>query len=149
MGKPGDVYVAGQNPGWLYRFIRPTRLRGRLQRLVEEIRSILPVKEGLALALNTERAPTSQALGLTLRMTGRRRAAWSGRSRRESRRSRRTRRRPARGRGAMSEPPGGALAEAFGSNPAAQFGMARSEVIVLDRAGFRQPSLDRRRAADP
>jgi len=137
MGKPGDVFVAGQNPGWLYRF-HPAGKRSEVvyNASVEEIRAILPVKEGLALALNTERAPTSQALGLTLRMTGgggRPNPGGPGGSLGGPGGSGGG---PPDGRGAMPEPPGGALSDAFSSNPAGPYGMARSEVIVLDRAGF-------------
>jgi len=71
MGPKGSLYLAGQNPGWLYQF-DPSDAKGRVVFNAEsdEIRAIQPVKDGLALALNSERAPTAQALALTLRMSG-------------------------------------------------------------------------------
>lgn len=71
MGPKGSLYLAGQNPGWLYQF-DPSGAKGRVVFNAEsdEIRAIQPVKDGLALALNSERAPTAQALALTLRMSG-------------------------------------------------------------------------------
>ena len=71
MGPKGDIFLAGQNPGWLYR----CRPGGDPPEVVydaglEEIRALAPMAKGLALAMNTERAPSAKALSLTLRMAG-------------------------------------------------------------------------------
>lgn len=124
VGEPGDIFVAGQNPGWLYRY-RPSKKKAEVvyNASAEEIRALLPFEGGLALALNTERAPTSQALNMTLRMAG-------GSP-------------PPPGMGGPgappAAPPGGeqaSLAEAFASAPASQNGPPRSEIVILDKAGF-------------
>ena len=61
LGQRGDIYVAGQNPGWLYRYSPSTRkIEVAFNSQAEEIRRLLPLKEGLALALNTERSPSSR-----------------------------------------------------------------------------------------
>ena len=137
LGEPGDIFVAGQNPGWLYRF----RLAGKKVEVAynasaEEIRALLPVEEGLALALNTERSPSSQALSMTLRMGGGAVAPL-----------------PAPG-GSKSGGPGGppsggampslgitpeqssGFAEAFSAAQQPQYGPPRSEVVLLNKAGF-------------
>ncbi|MBI3735007.1 fibronectin type III domain-containing protein [Candidatus Sumerlaeota bacterium] len=71
MGAKGLLYIAAQNPGWLYRF-KPGEKEAQVifNAETDEIRAIQPVREGLALAINTERAPTPAALQMTLRMTG-------------------------------------------------------------------------------
>ena len=70
-GEKGDVFVAGQNPGWLYRYRPATKnVEVVYNSNAEEIRAMTPMGDGLALALNTERAPTPVALSLTLRMAG-------------------------------------------------------------------------------
>lgn len=72
MGEKGLIYVAGQNPGWLASFKDGSKEPPRIvySSGADEIRAIQPVKDGLAIATNTERAPTPQALSLTLRMSG-------------------------------------------------------------------------------
>jgi hypothetical protein len=69
-GERGAIYIGGQDPGWLYRIAPGPNARAEVlyNPGAEEIRGIQPVEEGLALALNNERAPTAQALQLTLRM---------------------------------------------------------------------------------
>jgi len=117
MGPEGALYVAGQDPGWLYRFV----LKGEKVEVVynaraEEVRALEPYGDGLAMALNTERAPTPQALNLTLRMGG----------------------------GAPvpggTPPPGGddekALSGAFSVAQQQNYGPPRSEVVVLRPSGF-------------
>ncbi len=67
----GVIYIAGQNPGWLYRF-NPSDKKSTVVYNADsdEIRAILPTADGLALAVNTERSPTPQALAMTMRMSG-------------------------------------------------------------------------------
>lgn len=69
MGEPGLVYVGSQDPAWLYRFKSGwEEAEVVFDGGAGEIRSLQPLEEGLAIALNTERAPTAEALNLTLRM---------------------------------------------------------------------------------
>jgi hypothetical protein len=136
LGEPGDIFVAGQNPGWLYRF-RPSgkKVEVAYNASAEEIRALLPVEEGLALALNTERSPSSQALSMTLRMGGGAVAPMPSPAGKPS--------------GPGGPPPGGpapslgitpeqsaGFAEAFSSAQQPQYGPPRSEVVVLNKAGF-------------
>lgn len=125
LGVKGDVYVAGQNPGWLYRY-RPSTGKTEVayNAQAEEIRRLLPLRDGLALALNTERSPSPQALSLTLRMSGG----------------------PGGGplSGAPGAPMGGpgsttsdpSLSQAFAPGAQGGFGLPRSEVVILDKSGF-------------
>lgn len=123
LGEAGDVYVAGQNPGWLYRW-RPSNrtVEVAYNAQAEEIRRLLPTAEGLALALNTERSPSSQALSLTLRMSGGSGSAASSSGAGAS------------GGGSASD---SGLAQAFSPTPqGGGYGMSRSEIVILDKSGF-------------
>ncbi len=131
VGQAGDIYIGGQNPGYLYRF-RPAdrRMEVVYNSEAEEVRALLPVEGGLALALNTERSPTAQALNLTLRMAG---TSVSP---------------PPMAPPQESQPPGGPptqqnspanmqdLGSAFSPAQQTNYGAARSEIILLNRAGF-------------
>ncbi|MEN6626792.1 MAG: fibronectin type III domain-containing protein [Candidatus Sumerlaeia bacterium] len=117
MGDKGLLYVAGQNPGLLYR-MNPSKA-GHKPEVVfdsqaEEIRALLPLKDGLALALNTDRAPTPVALQLTMRMTGNPSAPPVG------------------------EPPRPELGKAFAPARERQYGQPRSQVVVLDKLGYQR-----------
>lgn len=70
-GDRGRLYVAGQNPAWLYRYRDGDASATPVHSAAgDEIRAILPTPEGLVLAVNTDRAPSPQALQLTLRLSG-------------------------------------------------------------------------------
>lgn len=79
MGDAGLIYVGGQDPGWLYRY-RPGDEEAKVlyDSAGGEIRAIEPTEKGLAIAVNTQRAPSPQVLKLTLRMTGRARSNGNG-----------------------------------------------------------------------
>lgn len=115
MGKAGFLYVAGQNPGLLYR-IDPARPDQKPEVVfdsqAEEIRALLPMKDGLALALNTERAPTPFALQLAMRAPSNPEAPPIGAS------------------------PSPQVARAFAPSRGRNYGMPRSQVVVLDPKGF-------------
>lgn len=119
IGRPGDVYVAGQDPGWLYR-VAPSgnEVHVVFNAEAEEVRALAPFAEGIALALNTERAPTPQALNLTLRMSGGEVASVSSSSQQNS-----------------SNENSRGLEEAF-ADSRRQYGSPRSQVVVLGREGF-------------
>jgi hypothetical protein len=122
MGKPGELYIAGQDPGWLYRVPpdgKPVSVVFNAQ--AEEVRAIVPYGEGLALALNTERAPTPKALNLTLRMTGGQ-VSNGNQSQPQS---------PATPAEALKD-----LEKAFAASSRGGYGQPRSEVVVLGREGF-------------
>lgn len=71
MGKRGELYVAGERPGYLYRYTgEGTEVEVVYDAQSDEVRAIEPTAEGLIIATNTERSPTPQALNLTLRMSG-------------------------------------------------------------------------------
>lgn len=71
MGEKGAIYIAGQNPAWLYRYKDGDKKATVVYNAgSDEIRDIHPLKDGLAIASNTERAPSPQVLNLTLRMAG-------------------------------------------------------------------------------
>jgi hypothetical protein len=125
MGVKGAIYVAGQNPGWLYRFL-PEQNKAEVvyNASADEIRALLPQEQGLILALNTERAPSSNALNLTMRMAGGGRMSMN-----ESR------------DGAEAPPSPGLsdrqLNEAFApGKPQPNQGSPRSEIVRLERSGF-------------
>ena len=125
LGVPGDVYVAGQNPGWLYRWRPATKkIEVVYNAQAEEIRRLLPTSDGLALALNTERSPSSSALSMTLRMGG------AGGSL------------PPLGSSPMGGGPGApppmdsSLSQAFSPAQQPNYGMPRSEVVLLDESGY-------------
>ncbi len=73
-GEFGDkdaIYVAGQSPGRLYRFKKGAEEAEIIyDSEADEIRAIQKTAEGLALAINSERAPSPQILKLTLRLAG-------------------------------------------------------------------------------
>lgn len=125
IGEAGDVFVAGQNPGWLYRY-RPSTKKVQVvyNSSAEEIRALVPTEAGLALALNTERSPTPLALSLTLRMAGGATASPA----------------PAAATGGATPAQGAdqakALGAAFTAASGQQYGPARSEIVVLDKRGF-------------
>lgn len=71
MGDAGLLYVAGQSPAWLYRYRDgDSEPEVVFNAESDEIRAIAPTAEGLAIATNTERAPSPRVLSLTLRMSG-------------------------------------------------------------------------------
>ncbi len=71
MGEKGSLYVAGERPGYLYRYSgEGSSTEVLYDAKSDEIRAIEPTAEGLMIATNTERSPTPQALNLTLRMSG-------------------------------------------------------------------------------
>lgn len=71
MGKKGWLYIAGERPGYLYAYEgKSERSEVLYDAQSDEIRAIEPTARGLAIATNTERAPSPQALNLTLRMSG-------------------------------------------------------------------------------
>lgn len=71
MGERGFVYIAGERPGYLYRYPGEGETAEVLyDAKSDEVRDIEPSTEGLIIATNTERSPTPQALNLTLRMSG-------------------------------------------------------------------------------
>ena len=133
MGPAGDLYVAGQDPGWLYRF-HPGDKKAEVifNSQAEEVRAILPAKEakdGMILALNTERAPTPQAIQLTLRMGGRGRRGDKGDEA------------IMLGGDKPPIPPQNAntvqsLSEAFKIAKERAYGRPRSEVVLLSPEGF-------------
>ena len=71
MGEKGLIYIAGEDPGWVYSYKdgdeNPTVVYDAAK---NEIRALVPTEEGLILAINSDRAPSAQALNLTLRMSG-------------------------------------------------------------------------------
>lgn len=126
LGQRGDIYVGGQNPGWLYRYRPSTRhAEVAFNAQAEEIRRLLPLKEGLALALNTERSPSSQALNLTLRMGGGSSMPLGGGPGS-----------PMGGPGSSSSSGDSGFGQTFAPTPQGSFGPPRSEVVLLDRSGF-------------
>lgn len=71
MGDPGMMYVAGQDPGWLYRFNPAgSEVTILFDSAHDEIRALQPSADGLLLAANTERSPTPQALTMAMRLSG-------------------------------------------------------------------------------
>jgi hypothetical protein len=71
MGHRGALFIAGERPGYLYRYVgRPDETEVLYDAQSDEIRAIAATPEGMVIATNTERAPTPQALNLTLRMSG-------------------------------------------------------------------------------
>lgn len=71
MGEKGHLYIAGERPGYLYRYTgKGDDVEVLYDAKSDEVRDIEPTADGLAIATNTERAPTPQALNLTLRMSG-------------------------------------------------------------------------------
>ncbi|MCE5229702.1 hypothetical protein LLG95_08915 [bacterium] len=117
MGKAGWIYVAGQNPGLLYR-LDPAHPDQKPEVVydsqAEEIRALQPLKDGLALALNTERAPSPLALQLATRIPGNPEAPPIG------------------------APPRGDLVRAFSSSRERLGGPPRSQVVVLDAKGYQR-----------
>lgn len=70
-GEKGAIYIAGQSPGRLYRFTKGSEEAEVLyDSEADEIRAIQKTAEGLALAINSERAPSPQILKMTLRLAG-------------------------------------------------------------------------------
>jgi hypothetical protein len=121
MGRPGEIYVAGQDPGWVYRVAPdgdPFSVLFNAQ--AEEVRAMIPHAEGLALALNTERAPTPKALNLTMRMSGGQVTNGSAAQQAQA---------------AGSADANKGLEQAFASGKG-QYGAPRSEIVVLGREGF-------------
>ncbi len=116
LGKPGFLYVAGQNPGLLYRLDpdHPDRKPEVVfDSQAEEIRALLPMKDGLALALNTERAPTALASQLAMRVPGNPAAP-----------------------PVTATPPSQPVARALAPARQRNYGQPRSQVVVLDAKGF-------------
>ncbi len=121
IGRAGLLYVAGQDPGLLYRVdpARPEQVEVVFNSEAEEIRALLPTADGLVLALNTERAPTPQALQLTMRMAGQQAAAAQAASQ------------------SPSTPEGGRdMSRVFAPARERSYGQPRSQVVLLDRAGY-------------
>lgn len=70
-GDKGAIYIAGQSPGRLYRFKKGSDEAEILyDSEADEIRAIQKTAEGLALAINSERAPSPKVLKMTLRLAG-------------------------------------------------------------------------------
>ncbi|HOR29062.1 MAG TPA: fibronectin type III domain-containing protein [Candidatus Sumerlaeota bacterium] len=119
MGQAGALYIGGQDPGWLYRYLpEADQVEVVFNPRAEEIRAVRPYARGLALAVNTERAPTPQAMNLTMRMAG---APPAG---------------PAPGAPQMPGDVSQALAEALSPARQPDYGTPRSEVVLLQRDGF-------------
>lgn len=123
MGPKGHVFVGGQDPGWLYRFDPLSGKGGPVHNAdVDEVRALCPSPEGLILGVNTDRAPTPQALTMTLRLSGAEPVVPQGEE----------------GGGAPSGPgggPGKALEEIFGRPRKPPKGPL-SEVVLLTPEGF-------------
>lgn len=120
LGERGMLYVGGQDPGWLYR-INPEG--GDVEVVynsgAEEIRAIEAFDFGLALALNTERAPSPNALRMTMRMNGGQQAAAGGDAA------------AAQAQAQQSQQLEAAFAKSQGN-----YGAPRSEIVILSPDGF-------------
>jgi hypothetical protein len=119
MGKPGHVYVAGQDPGWIYR-VSPSgdRVEVVYNSQAGEARALAPVDGGLALALNADRGPTAAPM-----------PALGGRPGEGAER-------PGQFEGG---PQGAAPARSFGASRRPGGGGPRSEIVLLDDHGFARP----------
>lgn len=71
MGEVGHIYIAGERPGYVYRYPgKGDKAEVLYDATSDEVRDLEPSEKGLIIATNTERSPTPQALNLTLRMSG-------------------------------------------------------------------------------
>jgi hypothetical protein len=121
MGEAGMIYVAGQDPGWLYRLDpRSGAIEVMYNSQLEEIRGMAPHPDGLALALNPERSPSNMTLKMTLRMSGLRSMGPGNTSSSSQTDPEKVKR----------------MEKAFTGSGQDHRGSAKSEIILLSREGF-------------
>jgi len=124
-GEAGMLYVAGQDPAWLYRYDpKKDEYEVAYASEADEIRAIQWTEEGIAVATNTERAPSPQVLSLTLRMSGRSRSSASAG----------TAPKPASNGGAKAK--GADMGDVFAKSEKKTARVPASEVILVTPEGF-------------